>query len=338
VLYNELGDKMIEEKIVNWYRINKRNLPFRSTNDPYLIWVSEVMAQQTRIETMLPYYERWIKKYPTIINLAASNIDDVLKSWEGLGYYRRARYLHSGALFIQEKHNGIFPTSIESIREIPGIGDYTSAAIASIVFKENTPAIDGNVIRVVSRISMIEENSTSSKVRTMIKDIVSNWMYNVNSSDLTQGLMELGALICLPRNPKCDLCPLKRDCVARENNKQNTIPIKSSKKGKSIHRYRTFICTNDKEILVSTEWSDGLMKGLYRLPQIEEKDATPFLVSTYLGTTKHIYSHKIWVMDIYSAKGVFEIERQSEWKWININDVQKLPWISAHRKILETYL
>lgn len=327
-------------KIVQWYQKNKRDLIFRKYTDPYAIWVSEIMAQQTQIETMLPYFERWMKKYPTISSCASAHINEVLKMWEGLGYYRRAKLLHQGCNYVLKNHSGIFPTDYIDIHKIPGIGEYTAAALYSIVFNGKKAAIDGNVIRIVSRVNEIQDNSASVKTKKKITEIVEGWMSDCvqcNYSDFTQGLMEIGALICTPKNPKCIECPLKEECLAFTNETQLNYPVKVQKKVSPVLEYDVLIIEKDNKLLVTENWSDGLMIGLTRLPQIDRSQLYTFNIIDTIGEMTHIFSHKKWLLTIHvcAIDNAFEIP--SSWRWLNIEDINITPFITAHKKIITNY-
>lgn len=313
--------------LLSWYRQNKRDLLFRQTSNPYHIWVSEIMAQQTQIATMIPYYQQWISQWPTIEDLANADETTVLKTWEGLGYYSRAKNLHKAAKLIVQEHNGVFPTHLKEIQKLPGIGDYTANAIASIALNQKTIAVDGNVIRVMSRVLADDRDFLKRKNKDELKTILFNLLEDENPSDYTQALMELGALICTPKNPACDSCPLNSICLANKNETQLDFPTKKVKKKNPTIEFDTFVIVQDDKILISKDDSDGLMRGLVRLPQqphsIKEK---PLL------TTKHVFSHKTWVMNTYNDLDL--LEKNPLYEWIDLETLSQYPMITAHRVIL----
>ena len=257
----------IQEELTSWFRKNHRDLPFRKNKDPYSIWVSEIMAQQTRIETMIPYYERWMKDYPTILDLANAPIEKVLKSWEGLGYYNRARKLYEGAIQVIDEYNGVLPSNLDELLKIKGIGPYTAGAIASIAFNQKTPAVDGNVLRVITRLLEIEDDISKPTTVKKVYEIVYDFMDD-HYSEFTEGLMELGALICTPLNPKCNECPLNHKCMSYQKNTQLNYPIKTKAKKNPILSFKTLMIIKDSKILLSKDDRDGLMKDFYRLPKL----------------------------------------------------------------------
>lgn len=323
--------------IVNWYTIHKRDLLFREYSDPYAVWVSEIMAQQTKIDTMLPYFKRWMETFPTIESCANASESYVLKVWEGLGYYRRAKLLQKGCQHILSNHAGIFPKNYNDILSIPGIGEYTAAAIYSIVFNGKKAAVDGNVIRIVARVHEIDSDSTNTKTKKEITEIVNSWMdecTQCNFSDFTQGLMEIGALICTPKKPNCSLCPLKDACSAFSSGTQLNYPIRPSKKKSPIFKFDVLIVQHKEKLLISEDWSDGLMVGLARLPQIPHDNLNQFHVIRKTGETKHVFSHKVWNLTFYQAALKEGFSIPNDWRWLDIAKIKSLPFITAHKKII----
>ncbi|MGB8955280.1 MAG: A/G-specific adenine glycosylase, partial [Tumebacillaceae bacterium] len=201
-------------RLLAWYEENKRDLPWRRTRDPYAIWVSEVMLQQTRVETVIPYWHRFLEQFPTIDALAKAPEEQVLKAWEGLGYYSRGRNLQKGAQAVQERHHGIVPDALDEMLALPGVGPYTAGAVLSIAYDRPVPAVDGNVFRVLSRIFLIEEDIMKPKTRKTFEGIAEFMIPEGYAASFNQGLMELGATVCIPKNPRCALCPVREQCSA----------------------------------------------------------------------------------------------------------------------------
>ncbi len=231
---------MFANKIISWYHKNRRDLPWRTTKNPYFIWLSEVILQQTRVLQGLPYYYNFIEKYPTIKDLASADESEILRTWQGLGYYSRARNLHQTSKFISNELNGVFPNNFNSLKMLKGIGNYTAAAIASFAFAEVVPAIDGNVIRVLSRFFEFKEPVDSERAKKTLFEIAKNLISKENPADFNQALMELGAMACTPKQPKCSICPLNDLCLARKNSSYGSIPLKV-KKIKVINRYINYL-------------------------------------------------------------------------------------------------
>jgi A/G-specific adenine glycosylase len=227
---------MFGKKIISWYHLNKRNLPWRETKNPYLIWLSEIILQQTRVAQGLPYYMKFVETYKDIKTLASAEESEVLRLWQGLGYYSRARNLLATAKHISETSHGLFPNNYESLKKLKGIGSYTAAAIASFAFDQAVPAVDGNVMRVICRYFEYFEPIDSPKTTKSIFLLAKELMQNVEPSDFNQALMELGAVVCMPKMPKCNACPIADDCLARKNNTIESLPFKA-KKSKVRSRY-----------------------------------------------------------------------------------------------------
>lgn len=316
-----------------WYLAHQRDLPFRKTREAYPVWVSEIMAQQTRIETMLPYFARWMDKWPTITDLAHADTQEVLKMWEGLGYYNRARNLHKGAKAIQQFYQGIFPSTYAEILAIPGIGPYTSAAIASIVFNEKVPAIDGNVLRVVSRLLRIEDEIATSKAKTIVHEAMVEWISDATPHIFTQAMMELGALICTPKSPACMTCPLNCFCKGYLSKTQEAYPVKKAKAKVPTEKYTCFILRDGNgNIALSDKSDDGLMAGYYRFPVSAQLQGMVIGDPKLIGSQKHVYSHKIWETDYYSGNLQSDVE---DVLWVSEDRLQELPLIGAHRKFYQ---
>ncbi len=324
---------MIANELTRWYKLNKRELPFRMNKDPYSVWVSEIMAQQTRIETMVPYYLRWMAKFPDIQTCANADETEILKAWEGLGYYRRARMLWNGAKMIVNEYHGIFPSDYATIREIPGIGDYTAAAILSIAFNQPVPAVDGNVLRVVSRVLMSSSDIAKDSTKKHITNVLNEWMVGAEPSDFTQGLMELGALVCKVSAPDCQQCPIRHHCLSFQHGVQKDFPVKSLHKKPKSESYVVHLVVDNDFLLISKDWSDGLMEGYLRLPQVRENDDR-FVISESLFSFKHVFSHKIWLLSVVKSRFTDGVELSDDYSWLPISEIDSVAWISAHRKIL----
>lgn len=316
-------------RLLNWYQINKRTLPFRNSKDPYHIWVSEIMAQQTQIQTMIPYYERWIELFPTIEALAKADIEVVLKMWEGLGYYNRARNLHKGAQYVVDHFGGKLPASKEKLMEIPGIGDYTSSAIAAIAFDLPEIAVDGNVKRVMARYLNYTENANTREAHKTFENFLKHELIEsgASPSDFVQAMMELGALVYTPSNTECIGSPFEEMCACYRGENVGVIPYFPKAKKVPSYQKTVYIYTEKNHILVSNDDSDGLMKGLVRLPQIEgHPDAVPIMKMVHKFTHLHwdIHVHEIDVMP-----------QSDDYYLIPIQNLKDITLVTAHRKILK---
>lgn len=326
-----------QEELCAWYKIHHRELPFRQSRDPYAIWVSEIMAQQTRIDAMLPYYKRWMERWPTVEALAEAPIEDVLHVWQGLGYYNRARKLHAGAKVVVERYGGLLPADVEQLRTIPGIGFYTAGAIGSIAYGLRAPAVDGNVLRVTTRVLQYGEDITKKTTADYVWRQVYDWMEGSDPAVFTQAMMEIGALVCTPKNPQCLLCPLAPFCGAGQDGSWSQYPVKKKAKPPLELQLYTYWIENDRrQILLSDDWSDGLMEGLYRLPQaaapLEQTDQLD-----YAGQRKHVFSHRVWKMECYRGQWDDQVQEMlpEHCFWIAKDQLDTLPIVGAHRKWLD---
>jgi len=256
--------------ILHWYSENKRPLPWRNTKDPYKVWLSEIILQQTRVAQGLPYYEKFISAYPTVENLAAAREEDILKLWQGLGYYSRARNLHSTAKIVASEFNGNFPLTYVDLIKLKGIGDYTASAIASICYEEARPVVDGNVYRVLARYYDIDLPINEGKGIKYFKKLAIEIMDTGHIADYNQGIMEFGAMQCTPQNPDCSSCPLNGSCVGLQQNKIKELPVKI-KKGKIRKRYFNYLVLIDDHgnTRLNKRTENGIWKNLFEFPLIE---------------------------------------------------------------------
>jgi A/G-specific adenine glycosylase len=256
-------------KTTDWYEINQRELPWRETNDPYLIWLSEVILQQTRVNQGISYYYAFIENFPTIFHLANSPIDKVLKVWQGLGYYSRARSLHHSAKFICDNYNGVFPNNFSELLKLKGIGPYTAAAIASIAFNEPVPAVDGNVHRVLSRYFGLHQPAGSQSAIKECMNIGTELIKGYNPGKFNQSVIELGALVCTPKQPKCTECPLNEDCFALKNNMVNDLPVKKEKVKVKLRYFHYLHIKCKGQTAIKKRSDNDIWKELFEFPLIE---------------------------------------------------------------------
>lgn len=340
---NSLG--WIVEPLLQWYKEHARVLPWRENSDPYRVWVSEIMLQQTRVEAVIAYYQRFMENFPNIEILAVAPKEKVMKLWEGLGYYSRARNLKKAAEVISEQYKGKFPEEYSEILKLPGIGKYTAGAISSIAFGQPCSAVDGNVLRVITR---LEENGTDIKDEKFKKQIGEKLeaIYPVGCcSEFTQSLMELGATVCVPNGePKCKECPLKRGCSAYKNNTWQKYPVKQEKiKRKRIDKTVLILSTEEK-IAVRKRAEKGLLGGLWELPNVDEKmneqEVKQWLEERGIEviqvkkhkSAKHIFTHLEWYMKCYQ---VVCKEENSSFEWASKEELnQTIPLPTAFRKCL----
>lgn len=262
---------MFAATLTDWYQKNKRDLPFRNTKEPYKIWISEIILQQTRVQQGLSYYHKFIEKYPTVVDLANAEEEAVLKLWQGLGYYSRARNLHFSAKYIRDELDGNFPTNYKDLLKLKGVGDYTASAIASICFDEPAAVVDGNVYRVLARFFGISIAINSTQGIKEFKELAQSQLDKENPGLYNQAIMEFGAMVCKPQKPLCETCGLQNQCYALSNKKIETLPVKE-KKLKIKHRYFNYLVINSpKNELVLVQRGDGIWKNMYQFPLIESE-------------------------------------------------------------------
>lgn len=261
------------DRITRWYLINKRNLPWRKTTDPYAIWLSEIMLQQTRVAQGLPYFERFISTFPTVFDLAKADEEQVLKLWQGLGYYSRARNMHKTAQIVVAEFKGIFPSTYKELLQLKGVGEYTAAAIASFSYNEKVNVVDGNVFRVITRYLNVTTDISSATAKKEFAVLANELMENRDSALFNQAIMEFGALQCVPKNPNCSSCVLNESCAALQLNKVDQLPIKS-KKTKVRNRYLNYLIFEDAEqnTMIRKRSEKGIWHNLYEFPVIETEN------------------------------------------------------------------
>ena len=339
----------IAEPVVGWFRQNKRDLPWRKDQDPYHVWVSEIMLQQTRVEAVKPYYERFLRELPRVKDLAEAKEDTLLKLWEGLGYYNRVRNMQKAAQQIMVDFHGEFPNTYEEILSLKGIGNYTAGAISAFAFGLPKPAVDGNVLRVVSRITGSREDIMKQSVRKAMERALEQVIPEDAASDFGQGLIELGAIVCVPNGePKCAECPAAFACVARKQGLTAEIPVKKKAKARRIEKRTVFIFKDGEKLAIRKRPGKGLLAGLYEFPN-EEGKLTQKEVTAYskeiglmpvrvkkLESAKHIFSHLEWHMTGYEVI-VDELEKtnKKEFLFIHPEEIgQRYPLPSA----FETYI
>ena len=289
--------------LLSWYRANRRSMPWRDHPDPYAVWVSEIMLQQTRIETVRNYFTRFMERFPTWRNLANAPLQDVLKMWEGLGYYSRARNLRRAAQSLRE-----LPDSLEGWRELPGVGPYTAAAIASVCYGVRAPVVDGNVSRVMARLDCLPDDFSQIGNRNKLAERLQPWIDEADSpGDFNQAMMELGETVCLPQTPLCEVCPLCAECKARKRKCQAEFPVRREKKKIPLRQVLAFLAVNDKgECLFIRRPEEGLLGGLWELPNVptnkkasrkeaaqrfEELTRTQPIAIRYAGAVTHVFTH-----------------------------------------------
>lgn len=340
-----------QQNLIEWFQAEQRILPWRESKDPYRIWVSEIMLQQTKVDTVIPFYLNFLEKFPTPKALAEAEEDEVLKAWEGLGYYSRARNLQTAVKEVQEVYGGKVPNDPEKIKKLKGVGPYTTGAISSIAFGIPEPAVDGNVMRVMSRVLWITEDIARPATRKTFEAAIREVISHEDPSSFNQGLMELGALICTPTKPKCLLCPVREQCVAFENGVQEELPVKSKKSSTKSKKYTTLVIQReDEKYLVEKRPATGLLAGLYQFPMIEQLKATDAR-ATYIQAevereyglaiqvesdifteVHHIFSHLKWDLEVRKAKTT-TLKTPENMVWLTAEELHQFAFPVPHQKI-----
>ncbi len=353
---------------LDWYQKEKRNLPWRYNQDPYRVWISEIMLQQTRVDTVIDYYYRFMEAFPTIADLAKAPEDKLLKIWEGLGYYSRARNLQAAAKQILNEFGGQFPDTIDDIRSLKGIGPYTAGAIGSISFKLSEPAIDGNVMRVVSRLFCIEADIAKASSRKVFDEAMRKIISHEEPGDFNQAMMDLGSSICTPKAPKCEVCPIQAFCLAFKEQRQTEFPVKSKKlKPKDVYYVAGVIENNQQEFLLQQRPESGLLASMWLFP-LEEISMEKFteLKSSYteelnlfsselvaedspiifsndpvvwqkkiLGEVTHVFSHLRWhILVFYGRTNDTLTDRGT---WVKRADFDSFVFPKPQQKMLEVW-
>lgn len=309
-------DRLMEivTPLLDWYGKNARILPWREQPIPYAVWISEIMLQQTRVEAVKPYFERWMITFPDLPSLAAASEEEVLKLWEGLGYYSRAKNIHKSSKLIMGKYNGIFPCSYDILRSLPGIGEYTAGAISSIAFQLPIPCVDGNVMRVLARLTAEKSDIAESATKRILTEWVKNIIPENRPGDFNQAMMELGAIICLPNGqPKCTECPVAFLCEAYQRNQIDFFPVKRAKAARRTENRTILVLVSDNKAALIKRPETGLLAGLWEFPnfmgELSEDNVRKILSSMKLSPislaplkqAKHIFTHIEWKMSGYLA-------------------------------------
>lgn len=321
--------KEIAQSLIGWFEENKRDLPFRRTKDPYQIWVSEIMAQQTRIAALIPYFERFTKQFPTVQALAAAEEEEVLKAWQGLGYYARARNLHRAARKMVEECDGRVPDDPETLRKMPGIGAYTAGAVLSIAYGQKEPAVDGNATRVFARIEEIYEDVLKPKTIRQVTDLIREMMPEGQAGVLTEAIMELGALVCLPQTPQCRICPVCSACKAYLHGKTEILPFRSGPKPKKEEHRLILLVEDGLGRILMRKRSERLLHNLWEyinLPLQAPEQALDALGlqmqdQRKIGQAQHVFTHIIWHMQGIYAK-VYNAPAPEDYEWVEKEEIE----------------
>ena len=337
------GSSDIQRRLLAWFSAHKRDLPWRADRDPYRVWISEAMLQQTRVETVRPYYERFMARFPTLAALAEAPIEDVLAAWSGLGYYRRARTLQAAARAIVAEHGGTFPSDRESLLGLPGIGPYTAGAIASIAFDAREALLDGNVARVLCRLFALEGDPTSAPLRARSWQLARDLLPREEScGDWNQALMELGALVCTPRDPRCGACPLRSHCRAKAEGRASELPWPRARRPMIDVELSVAAVVDGDRWLIERRPSNGRMAGMWQLPTLERTGSglyparwpagVEIQTSAELGEVRHTITHHRIRAAVVSARLVGSTTH-AQFAWFARGDIDALALTGMARKV-----
>jgi A/G-specific adenine glycosylase len=343
-----MENKLFYKSLLDWYQIHKRSLPFRDVEDPYKIWLSEIMLQQTKVSTVIPYYRKWIFKYPNISSVANSDLEDLLKMWEGLGYYNRCRNFHKASKVICDQHKGYIPDDWTSFISLPGVGEYTASAVLSIAFGKKYAVLDGNVKRVMFRQLGFKKSSTQNMKR--VKNRLKKLIPDFKPGDFNQSMMELGATICFPRNPKCGNCPISSSCIGFKNRKPEAYPTKNKKSVIPEYHFISGFLWDGENFLIRKRETNLMLGGLWEIPNfkinVDEEPILTFVkkvkkdlhldikMKEKLGEVKHRYSHFSVLVSVYSCKIINkESLNKEKQKLIIPREIASFPFSNVNHKI-----
>lgn len=346
----------LHQKLLTWYDEQARDLPWRETHEPYAIWISEIMLQQTQVATVIPYFERWMERFPTVQALAEAPLDAVLKMWQGLGYYARARNLHKAAQLVVSDYDGQLPNTVEELLKIPGIGQYTAGAIASIAFGMRAPALDGNLKRVFARLTALEEPINRRPGEKALWAIAETLLPEERVGDWNQALMDLGAMICISRTPRCLLCPLLGHCKAQKRGWQTTIPVKISRRPRPHYTVTAGVIWDDKheKILIAQRPTDKMLGGLWEFPggkceaneslhaclqrELQEELAIEVELGDKITTIEHGYTHFTITLHAFHCthkRGEPQLLGVADFRWVQPAELDAFAWPKTDLQIIE---
>ena len=340
--------------LLDWYDDSKRSMPWRATDDPYRIWVSEIMLQQTRVDTVRDYYPHFLEAFPTVEALAAAERDEVLKHWEGLGFYARARHLHEAAQTVVDEHDGVVPDTMDAIRDLKGIGPYTAAAVLSIAYEKPHAVLDGNVTRVLSRVFAVEEDATTSTAQRELRRLANDLLEPERPGDFNQAMMELGALVCTPSTPLCDRCALQDVCRAHDAGTEADYPVTPESEPVPHHDIAVGLVFDDDRLLIQRRPDEGLLGGLWEFPGGKQEDGETLeaacrrelmeelgvevAVDDHFYTLSHAYSHfkiTLHAFRCHVTGGPPEAREGQPFQWVDVGALDDYAFPRANRRLIE---
>jgi A/G-specific adenine glycosylase len=346
--------KTFQTHLIRWFRKNQRKMPWRGIRDPYPIWISEIMLQQTQVKTVIPHYQRFIGRFPTVRKLAEAPLSDVMKAWEGLGYYARARNLHKAAKDICRNYHENLPDHLEGLMSLAGIGPYTAGAILSIAFQKPVPILDGNIIRVLSRYFHVTDSVDKSLTKKYLWSISNALLPDFSISDFNQGLMELGSEICLPRNPHCTKCPVRQGCRAWKLKIPHLLPVRNPKKPIPHFDVTAGVIWKKDKVLITLRPAKGLLGSLWEFPggkkergetleeclhrEIMEELGIRIRIIGKLTSIRHAYTHFKITLHVYQCKydqGTLRLHACDDFHWIRLEEINRYAFPAADIKVIE---
>jgi len=342
-----------QKQLMDWYAVHRRPLPWRDTSDPYRVWVSEVMLQQTQVKTVVPYYQNFLVRFPDVCHLARANLQDVLKIWEGLGYYARARNLHKAADIIMKRHGGILPNDAKTFRELPGVGEYIASAVLSIAYGKSFAVVDGNVKRLLARLRKIDVPVNRSASNKTFKKAAERLLAEKDAGKFNQAMMELGALVCIPRTPGCSSCPVKGFCQAFRTHVVDQYPQRIKAPRTPEYHIATGVVYKGSKVLITLREPKGLLGGLWEFPggkvkkgetaeaacarEIKEEINLEVQPYEHIARIRHAYTHFKIVMDVFRCRyvaGKARLNGPVDFRWIRPGEIDAYPFPGANHKFI----
>lgn len=344
----------LARKLIRWFEANARDLPWRRRRTPYRVWLSEMMLQQTQVDTVIPYFRRFTKRFPTVRALADAPLDEVLKLWEGLGYYARARNLHRAARIVANEFKGRFPKTVEGLMRLPGVGRYSAGAIASLAFGVDAPALDGNVARVLCRIFAIRRDPRETQARDELWSLAGSLLPKGQAGKFNEALMELGATICTPHAPKCEICPIAAHCEARRRGIQEQLPVKRARKLTPHYEVTAAVIRRNGRVLIAQRPHDGMLGGLWEFPggkretgesleeclrrEIREELRLEIEVGEPVAVVNHAYTHFRITLHAFECRvrsGMARAIGVADFKWVRMSELDRYAFASTDRRIIQ---
>ena len=350
---SKLARSKLVKALLDWFAKHKRALPWRATRDPYRIWVSEVMLQQTQAATVIPFYERFLERFPDLAALANADDAALMKAWEGLGYYARARHLRAAAQTVLREHGGKLTASRDELLTLPGFGPYTAAAVASLAFGEDCAAVDGNVLRVLARVYAVDEDIRRSATRRRLQQLADDLVPSGRAGEFNEALMELGALVCRPKKPDCDACPIRRFCCAVQQGRTRELPVKSVKPAVPHHEIAIGVVHRRGKVLIALRPAEGLLGNLWEFPggkrqagetlaeccrrEIKEETGLDVDVTEVFAIVPHAYSHFRITLHAFYCRytgGRARPQTSQAIRWVRLNELDDYAFPKANKQII----